>query len=119
MKKILLVALVGICFLGQNANAKYFTDYNAGVTITRIHVHSGGGITLHISGAVKNLDGCAVTDKVHLKGNLAGHQNMLSHAMMAFTTGKKVGLHASGCEVIPFWGGGLMTPIIDNLWVFK
>lgn len=108
-----------LLFFIQEVEAKYFTSYNSGVTINRIHAHNGGGVTLHVTGSVINLDSCAVTDRVHIKANLPGSDNLIAHAMMAFAAGKKVGLHASGCEVTPFWGGNLMTPIIDNLWVFQ
>jgi len=103
------------------SQAKYFTPLDGpGVTITRFFTHSGGGVTLYISGSVQNLDGCPVTNRVHLKGNLEGHKNMVSAALMAYASGKKIGLHAQGCELIPFWGtsGGGAVPIINNLWVF-
>ncbi|ACA85761.1 hypothetical protein [Shewanella woodyi] len=116
LRKVLLISLV---FLVQNAEAKYFTDYSSGVTINRIHAHSGGGVTLHITGEVTNLDNCLVTERVHIRADLVGSKNLIAHAMMAFASGKKVGLHASGCEIIPFWGGTHLTPIINNLWVYN
>jgi len=104
-----------------SSQAKYFTPLGGpSVKITRFFTHSGGGVTLYISGSVQNLDGCPVTDRVHLKGDLKGHQNMVSAALMAYASGKEIGLHAQGCELIPFWGtsGGGAVPIINNLWVF-
>ncbi len=120
MKRQLTIVLgfITLLFVG-GAQAKYFTPLNGpGVEITRYFTHSGGGVTLYISGSVQNLDKCAVTDRVHLKGDLPGHKAMVSAALAAFVSGKKIGMHASGCEQIPFWGGGTMTPIINNLWVF-
>ncbi len=120
MKNIfnLLVAL----FITSGASGQYFTPLGGpGVQVTRFFTHSGGGVTLYISGEVKNLDDCPVTTRVHLKGDLPGHQNMISAALMAFASGKRIGLHASGCEYIPFWGGsgGGQVPVINNLWVFE
>jgi hypothetical protein len=102
------------------SNAKYFTNYlSEGVEITRVHNHSNGSVTLIISGDVDNLDQCAVTTR-HLKGDLDGHKQMVASVMLAFAAGKKIGLHASGCEIIPFWGAsGGLTPVINNLWLLK
>jgi hypothetical protein len=113
------IALIILVLFVQSVEAKYFTDYSAGVTINRIHAHSSGGVTLHITGEVRNLDNCPITERVHIKADLVGSKNLIAHAMMAFASGKKVGLHASGCEIIPFWGGIHLTPIINNLWVFN
>jgi len=115
-------AVFGIALLvfANIALAKYFTSLSPpGVKITQYFTHSGGGVTLYISGSVQNLDGCMVTNRVHLKGNLAGHQSMVSAALAAFSSGKYIGLHASGCETIPFWGGTQTVAIINNLWVFE
>ena len=119
------VVLLGICILintiSFNVSADYFTPLGGpGVTIVKMHFHDQGGVTLHISGAVQNLDDCSVTSRVHIPKDLSGLNNMLSASLMAYTTGKKIGLHVSGCESIPFWGsGGGLTPIVKNLWVFN
>ncbi len=120
--KYLLSVVTGfiLLFIASQVQAKYFTALNGpGVKITQYFTHSGGGITLYISGDVLNQDNCAITNRVHLKGDLPGHKNMVTAALAAFAAGNTIGLHASGCEVIPFWGGGQMTPIISDLWVFK
>ena len=122
MKRHLIkLAIVIVAITPFISHAKYFTNYNsAGVEITRIHNHSNGDVTLIISGTVDNLDECAVTSRVHLKSNLVGHNQMVASSMMAFASGKKIGLYASGCEIIPFWGSsGGLTPVITNLWVLK
>lgn len=91
-----------------------------GVSISSYFVHSSGAVTLMLNSVTpSNPDSCAVTTRVHLKGNLDGHQNMVAAALAAFASGKKVGLYSSGCESIPFWGGNIQTPIISNLWVFN
>lgn len=122
MKKYLILVITTLTLtFSFISNAKYFTNYHSiGVEITRIHNHSNGAVTLIISGDVDNLDQCAVTTRVHLKGDLDGHKQMAASAMLAFASGKKVGLHASGCEIIPFWGAsGGLTPVINNLWLLK
>lgn len=103
------------------SNAKYVTALNSeDVEITRINNHVNGGLTLYISVSMVNLDNCTVTSRVHLKGNLKGHDNMVSAVLMAFATGKRIGLHASGCEIIPFLGtSGDLTPVISDLWVLN
>lgn len=113
---IFICAAILVC---TNSHAKYFTEYyGSGVKIIKVHTHGSGGLTLHISGNVINLDGCSVTSRVHLRGDLSGHDNMVSSALLAFASGKNVGLHLSGCDYIPFWGeSGGLTPIVDNLWV--
>ena len=103
-------------------NNSYASGYLTGLaepeaTIEQVFTHSGGGVTLFVSGVSLNPDQCGNTTKVHLKGDLAGHQHMVSAALTAFAAGKKVGLHSSGCETIPFWGGSVTRPIINNLWI--
>jgi hypothetical protein len=117
MKLLITVFLI----LSSSAFADYFTPLDGpGVTIEKMHFHDQGGVTLHISGAVQNLDNCAVTSRVHIPKDLPGLNNMLSASLMAYTMNKKIGLHVSGCESIPFWGsGGGLTPIVKNLWVFN
>lgn len=119
--KIILRTLLLFLIFSEAANAAgYLTPLSGnGVTINRYFTHSGGGVTLIISGTINNPDNCQVTDRVHLKGNLNGHNNMVSAALAAFASGKQVGLWSRGCESIPFWGGGIQTPIVENLWVIK
>ncbi|AQW61489.1 MULTISPECIES: hypothetical protein [Vibrio] len=121
MRLLKLAILMLFSISPLTSNAKYFTALNSeGVEITRIHNHANGGLTLYISGSIVNLDNCTVTSRVHLKGDLKGHDNMVSAALMAFATGKRIGLHASGCEIIPFWGtSGGLTPVISDLWVLN
>ncbi len=108
-----------------NANAGgYLTstvDSLTGVTIDNYFVHSGGEVTLFISGGATNPDTatCDSIGKVHLKGDLPGHNNMVAAALAAFASGKKIGMYASKCTTITFWGGTVRYPIISNLWVFK
>ena len=73
-------------------------------TITQVFTHGSGAVSLFISGAPDNPDSCNDPGIVHLKGNLAGHNQVVSTILMAFAAGKKIGLYSGGCEVIPFWG---------------
>lgn len=76
-------------------------------------------MTVWVSG-IDNPDDCARTDIVHLKGDLLGHDRMVAAVLAASTSGKKVGFHSSGCEIIPFWGGaGGSVPVVHNLWVVE
>ena len=101
------------------AFAKYVTPLGGpGVEITRVFVHKSGAVSLYISGTVQNLDACSSTFRVYIPEDLAGKDLMLSVALMAYATGKRIGMHGSGCNTTPFWGGTVDVPIIDNLWVF-
>ena len=91
--------------------------HNPQATITSFFTHGSGGVTLVISGMLDNPDGCNDPNTVHLKGDLAGHEKMVSAALTAFVAGKKVGLYTAGCEIIPFWSGTNTRPIITNLWI--
>ena len=90
-----------------------------GVEITKYFTHEAGGITLYISGDVINSDNCPATYRVYIPHDLVGRDSLASAALTAFISGKKIGLHASGCQTTYFWGGSEQVPIINNLWVFK
>lgn len=118
IKKIGLLCLGAL--LSFNVFAKYVTPLDgAGVEITRYFTHGSGAITLYISGEVLNLDNCAKTYRVFIPHTAAGKDNLAAAALMAFASGKKIGLHASGCSTTQFWGGTEEVPIINNLWVFN
>ena len=113
-----LLFITALLLPGAVFAAGYMTDLGAPeATITQVFTHSGGGVTLFISGAPENPDTCDSPGLVHLKGDLPGHNQMVSAALTAFAAGKKVGLYTVGCEIIPFWGGTQDHPIISNLWV--
>lgn len=114
----LSLTLPFLVFINNSYASGYLTTLVApNATINQILTHSSGGVTLFISDSLLNPDQCGDITKVHLKGDLAGHQHMLSAALTAFAAGKKVGLHSSGCEIIPFWGGSITRPVINNLWI--
>lgn len=118
MKGKFLLALAAQLFIIDTFASGYLTPFtNTGVKISHFFTHSNGGVTLLLSGTITNPDGCQVTSRVHLKGDLEGHKTMTSAALAAFASGKNIGLWSSGCENIPFWGGGIQTPIIANLWI--
>ena len=120
MKKNLKMLIITIIVLfATTAQAQgYLTDLNTpNATITKVFTHSNGGVTLFVSGVTPNSDQCGDYSKVHLKGDLAGHEQMVAAALTAFTAGKKVGLYSSGCSLIPFWGGSVTRPIIRDLWI--
>lgn len=117
-KKLLVLLALGLLTLP--AFAKYVTPLGGpGVEITMFFTHQTGAVTLYVSGEKLNLDNCAATYRVHIPHDIAGRDTMVANAMMAFASGKKIGLHASGCKTTPFWGGTVEVPIINNLWVFK
>jgi hypothetical protein len=105
------------CLLCQpTLAAGYLTPNGTGVTINKMTMHANGGVTLWVSG-VTNADNCGDSTLVHLKGDLPGHNHMVSAAMAAYLSGKKVGLWSTGCDIIPFWGGTTTRPIIHTLWI--
>lgn len=117
MYKFVVVILVAI---SQSAFAQYFTPLNGpGVEISKVFSHTGGAISLIIEGAVENRDGCTGVSRVYIPADLVGHQVMVSTALMAFASGKKIGLYASACKTTEFWGGEVDVAIVNNLWVFK
>lgn len=119
MHKKLLTILFGMVF-SLPIYAKYVTPLaGPGVEITRVFAHENGGMSLYISGSIVNLDECNTTFRVYIPHGLAGKDTLVSTALMAYASGKKIGLHASGCSTTSFWGAsGGEVPIINNLWVF-
>ena len=98
----------------------YLTPLGSGVEVSHIHVHSGGGFTMWVnSNDIQNPDVCARTDKVHVKPTLAGYDGLLSLALAAYTSGHKIGMWSTGCEIIPFWGGTKKFPAANNLWIAR
>lgn len=117
MKYVLTIIILAIFSVGTNA--KYVTSLGGpGVEITRFFTHQNGAVSLYISGPVLNSDECTSTFRVYIPHDLPGKDTMVSAAMMAFVSGKKIGLHGSGCSTTRFWGGTVDVPIINNLWVF-
>ena len=95
-------------------------DKNGGVTIKQYFVHHNGGVSLILNENLPhNPDNCNVTNHVFIKGDKPGHKLMVSAALAAFSSGKKIGLHSFGCEILPFWGGSQTRPTVSELWVFQ
>ncbi|PAJ71632.1 hypothetical protein CJF42_25690 [Pseudoalteromonas sp. NBT06-2] len=117
-KKIL--TLVTCLIVSTNVSAKYITNLGTqGVEITKFFTHQSGAVSLYISGTVENLDQCTSTFRVHIPHDLAGKDVMVSTALAAFASGKKVGFHGSGCSTTSFWGGTVDVPIVNNMWIVK
>ncbi|WP_072681509.1 hypothetical protein [Arcobacter sp. LA11] len=118
MKKLFFYFIISV-FISVSVNAKYITPLNGpGVEITRYFAHKNGGVSLYISGPVLNSDGCTSAFRVYIPNDLPGKDILISSALMAFSSGKKIGIHGSGCSTTNFWGGAVDVPIVDNLWVF-
>tara|TARA_R110002060_G_scaffold29939_2_gene40385 strand:- start:3320 stop:3679 length:360 start_codon:yes stop_codon:yes gene_type:complete len=117
-KKILMLL---VCVVASSSLcAKYITNLGTqGVEITKYFVHSSGAVSLYISGTVDNLDQCTSTFRVYIPHDLPGKNLMVSTALAAFSSGKKVGFHGSGCSTTAFWGGTVDVPIVNNMWVVK
>jgi hypothetical protein len=117
MKTLLFLILF---IVSTFSSAKYITSLSgSGVEITKYFTHENGAVSLYISGAVQNLDGCTSTFRVYIPHNIAGKDILVSTALTAFVSGKKVGFHGSGCSTTSFWGGTVDVPIVNNLWVHK
>ena len=119
MNKKIVIALA--CMIAStNVFAKYITHLNTeGVEITKFFTHKSGAVSLYISGSVDNLDKCTSTFRVYIPHDLPGRDVMVSTALAAFASGKKVGFHGSGCSTTTFWGGTVDVPIVDNMWIVK
>jgi hypothetical protein len=94
----------------------YLTPYGQGVIIQKYTMHGDGGMTLWVSG-ISNPDNCTDINLVHIKPTAPGYNGMISAAMAAYASGKKIGFWSNGCDVIPFWGGTATKPIVHTLWV--
>ncbi len=118
MRKIIYGILLTLV-VSLPAQAKYITSLSGpGVDITRVFIHQSGAVSIYISGDVENLDECTSTFRVYIPETVAGKDAMLSVALMAHASGKKIGMHGSGCSTTQFWGGTVDVPIVNNLWVF-
>jgi len=118
MKKVFFALLV-IIGLSSSAVAKYVTPLSGpGVDVDRVFIHSSGAISIYITGETLNLDQCKSTFRVFIPHDLPGKDAMLSTALFAYASGKKIGIHGSGCSTTSFWGGTVDVPIVNNLWVF-
>lgn len=120
MKKMILPVIaaigasVGIPQAAQGSG--YLTPYSEGISVTRYHMHGGGGMTVIVSG-ISNPDGCGGTTLVHIPSTLSGYKEMVAAVMTAIATGKKIGLWSTGCSLLPFWGGGITYPVVNDVWV--
>lgn len=118
MKRVLFI-LAGMLVLALSSAVHasgFLTNLGTGVSVTKYLMHSAGGMTLWVSG-ISNPDGCSGADRVHLKGDLPGHDKMVAAVLAASASGRKVGFWSTGCAIIPFWGGTQTVPIVSDLWV--
>jgi hypothetical protein len=102
----------------------YLTPFRTGVVVTDYminnNVGNGGtdiGLTILLSSTVSNPDSCGSTAFLHIKGTAPGYKEMVAAVMSAVASGRKIGFHAKGCELLPFFGGSTTYPIISDLWV--
>lgn len=118
MKRAVIIGVIALSLSFAVRASGYLTDLSSGVSVTRYLMHSTGGMTIWVSG-ISNPDGCGGTDRVHLKGDLPGHDKMVAAVLAASASERKVGFWSSGCEVIHFWGGTQTVPIVADLWVVE
>ena len=117
--KNIIIGIFITSLMSMPAYAMYVTPLaGPGVDVTRVFIHKSGAVSIYISGDTQNLDKCTSTFRVYIPETVAGKDAMLSVALMAHASGKKIGIHGSGCSVTQFWGGTVDVPIVDNLWVF-
>jgi hypothetical protein len=129
MKSRILFVITIACTLGAwlpSANASgYLTPFGTGVAVTDYMVNNnvgyGGsaiGITILLSpNAVNNPDSCGSTALLHIKSSAHGYKEMVAAVMAAVASGRRIGFHSSGCELLPFFGGTTTYPIVTDLWV--
>lgn len=120
---LLSVSMLALLLMMQESRASgYLTPLREGIVVTDYMVNNNtgsgtlGGLTIWVSG-ISNPDGCASTDKVHIKNSAPGYKEMVAAVLSAVALGKKIGFHSSGCEGLPFWGGGLTYPMVSDLWI--
>lgn len=122
MKSIRLICfLTLITGLSNSAHAYgYLTNLNGpGVTIETYFLHKNGGLSPILAENHLNSDECMSSNHVYLKANHPNYKNIVAAALAAFASGKEIGIHGDGCEVIPFWGGTTTRATISDLWVFQ
>lgn len=117
--RIILTAILGMLLVCHPAQAKYVASLNGpGVEVSRVFIHESGAISLYIAGDTVNLDECTSTFRVFIPQTVEGKEAMLSVALAALSSGRKIGIHGSGCGTTAFWGGTVDVPIVNNLWMF-
>jgi len=114
--KLLILFLI-MFFPVSSFSSGYLTPLGTGIEVQKIHAHSNGSITLWVlSSSIANPDNCGRTDKVHIKA-VGEYKTLVSMVLTAYASGKKIGLWSNGCEIIPFWGGSLTFPVVNNIWI--
>jgi len=121
--KVKFVALViSLIFLSNTIQqhayaAGYLTPLTSGVEVDGYFMHETGAVTVFVSVALTNPDGCSNMSRLHIKTSTSGLENMVAAVMTAHASGRTVGFFANGCETLAFWGGATQSPIITNVWV--
>lgn len=118
MKTLLILVAMIVVSPAAFANG-YLVPLGSGVTIQKIHAHENGGFTMWVNPAsVSNPDNCGDTTLLHVPASTPGHDTMLSVALAAYMSGRKVGMWSRyGCAIIPFWGGSTTRPQVSDLWI--
>jgi len=57
----------------------------------RVFVHESGAVSIYISGDIVNLDQCTSTFRVYISPTATAKDEMLSLALFAYASGKRVG----------------------------
>ncbi len=73
-------------------------------------------VDVHWQTHIRSSDG--LPSSAYIPPDVIGKDAMLSVASTAKPTGKKIGIHGSGCGTTPFWGGTVDVPLVNNLWMF-
>ena len=117
--KTLLILVASIAFSPAAFASGYLSPSGSGVSIQKIHAHENGGFTMWVHPAhVSNPDGCGGTSLLHVPASTPGYDTLLSVALAAYVSGRKLGLYSRyGCAVIPFWGGTTTRPLVSDLWI--
>jgi hypothetical protein len=117
------MSMLALFLMMQESRASgYLTTLRTGIEVTDYMVNNNtgsgtsGGLTIWVSG-ISNPDGCTGTDKVHIKNSAPGYKEMVAAVLSAVALGKKIGFHSSGCEILPFWGGGVTYPMVSDIWI--
>jgi hypothetical protein len=117
-----ITVVLGLALLAQEGRAGYLTALRTGIAVSEYMVNNNtgsgglGGLTIWVSG-IDNPDGCTGTAMVHIKNSASGYKEMFAAVLTAVASGKKIGFHSSGCEQLPFWGGGTTYPIVTDIWI--
>ena len=109
-----------LMIMGGNIHASgYLHTLWTGTLVQSIHSYDNQIVIKFVEHAPHNPDGCDVTYMAYINDTSKNYSQVLTIALAAQASGKKLGVWSRKCSVIPFWGGTNTVPHIDALWIVE